>query len=668
MVRPRGRPRKQKADNSGKTQPRQTTLEPRTPRRSSGAAEPPYDAANTNLKSKTVAKPPKMTSQAGVTKSTGARRGPSRTSKKDPWSEEQLTTSTESRIIDIDLVKLLASPKAWNCLDEDEKKEIMALLPDDIQRHADPGPSSEHQEDAKKFVIPPLPASFVRYSNNWRDAVRQFQLDLQMGRYDPEWQRQAAKAMEERAQGKFDHFKEVQFEEFWGQKQKLNHDVIAGESSKVKLATLVQDGVVRVGDVWRYSRVFRKGNEKFLLEKEVRVGRFLFVLLIRLATSLLINERCFPQVVDRDGSALTFAIPPGQRVFLYNTPQLTNDEEAPIIPSQDLQAYATNIEASGVNNGISSHYKVSQENKADTDAAPVIGSAVSTTPENPPVDNSVANGHADRTVDARPMVPNDKFATEAIQSMAPTGTHPPLQYSAATAKSKLPKVDNLECNRGSDEVVAADFDPELSSEQDVSHPPNWANDKTTPPATDATCAGAAGTEDVLVETALHETPDHDCSSRLPSDAPRAVSYGVLTKPNTQAMANGAHPNCNKESALTSTQLFKSGMVKYNATEAEITSMAPANARSDAEAEHASESASAAIPVSKSEQPRESIPRDIIFGGVTGPARLANKILEIDGRITEPPHGNAWKEFRCYRDNQDMGSLWECRQTWFVRRK
>ncbi|OAX80529.1 hypothetical protein ACJ72_05142, partial [Emergomyces africanus] len=352
MGRPRGRPRKQKADSSGKTQSRPTLVKPRTRRRSSGAAELPYDAANTRPTT-AVAKPPKMTTQAGVKKSTGARRGPSRASKKDPWSEEQLTTSTESCIIDIDLVKLLASPKAWTCLNEDEKKEIMALLPDDIQRHAEPGPSSDHQEDPNNYVIPPLPESFVRYSNNWRDAVRQFQLDLQTGKYDPEWQRQAAAAMEERAQGNFDKFKEEQFEEFWGQKQKLNHDVIAGESSKVRLGTLVGDGVVRVGDVWRYSRVFRKGGKKLLLEKEVRI-------------------------IDRVGSDLTFAIPPGQRVFLYNTSQLTNGEGAKI----DLKP-----EACGINNGASSLNKASEEDAVDTDAAPAINPALLAKTGNRPADN-----------------------------------------------------------------------------------------------------------------------------------------------------------------------------------------------------------------------------------------------------------------------------------------
>jgi len=60
--------------------------------------------------------------------------------------------------------------------------------------------------------------------------------------------------------------------------------------------------------------------------------------------------------------------------------------------------------------------------------------------------------------------------------------------------------------------------------------------------------------------------------------------------------------------------------------------------------------------------------DIILAGVREPGTLGNKILRLDGRITHPPHGNAWKDFRCYRNNQDMGSLWEVRQAWFVRRK
>jgi hypothetical protein len=60
--------------------------------------------------------------------------------------------------------------------------------------------------------------------------------------------------------------------------------------------------------------------------------------------------------------------------------------------------------------------------------------------------------------------------------------------------------------------------------------------------------------------------------------------------------------------------------------------------------------------------------EIIVSNIKGPNALGNKILEADGRVQEIPHGNAWKEFRAFRNNQDMGSLWEVRQAWFQRNK
>lgn len=113
----------------------------------------------------------------------------------------------------------------------------------------------------------------MRYDNDWRNGVRQFQTDLEAGRYDPEWQRQAAQAMEERAAGKFDSYKEEHFEEWWGQKQKLSHDVLAGNSTKMKLDVLVKAGIFKLGDVWSYTRVFGKvKGERVLVEKDVTVN------------------------------------------------------------------------------------------------------------------------------------------------------------------------------------------------------------------------------------------------------------------------------------------------------------------------------------------------------------------------------------------------------------
>lgn len=69
----------------------------------------------------------------------------------------------------------------------------------------------------------------------------------------------------------------------------------------------------------------------------------------------------------------------------------------------------------------------------------------------------------------------------------------------------------------------------------------------------------------------------------------------------------------------------------------------------------------------------STPSDITLisvPNITGPTPLVLEILKADGRIENLPsnYGNAWKETRCYRDNQDMGSLWELREALFLRGK
>lgn len=74
--------------------------------------------------------------------------------------------------------------------------------------------------------------------------------------------------MEERAAGKFDAWKEQEFEEFWGQKQKLDYSAIAGESAKLKLDVLLKNNYFKVGDEWSYSRVFGRGGEKVHVEKD----------------------------------------------------------------------------------------------------------------------------------------------------------------------------------------------------------------------------------------------------------------------------------------------------------------------------------------------------------------------------------------------------------------
>lgn len=126
--------------------------------------------------------------------------------------------------------------------------------------------------DDPNVKIEPIPDSFIRYSNNWRDGVRQFQLDLQNGRYDPEWLHQAQEARQQRENGDFDDFKEREYEQFWGQKQKVVWNASAGESARVKMKTLIDEGVIQIGDIWKFHYVYGKGSSRMVIEKETRVS------------------------------------------------------------------------------------------------------------------------------------------------------------------------------------------------------------------------------------------------------------------------------------------------------------------------------------------------------------------------------------------------------------
>lgn len=58
-------------------------------------------------------------------------------------------------------------------------------------------------------------------------------------------------------------------------------------------------------------------------------------------------------------------------------------------------------------------------------------------------------------------------------------------------------------------------------------------------------------------------------------------------------------------------------------------------------------------------------QDIELAGIHNPRQLSEAMLMEDGRINTRS-ANAWKEFRCARKNQDMGSLWDVRELYHAR--
>jgi hypothetical protein len=119
---------------------------------------------------------------------------------------------------------------------------------------------------------PRLDPHWLKYNTDWRHALSRVKEDITEGRNDPEWQRQALAAFKKRKEGDFDTFKDREFEEFWGMKQKLAYNVVAGQSSTLKMETLFERNVLRVGDIFAFARRCRVGGQEILLEKEAKAS------------------------------------------------------------------------------------------------------------------------------------------------------------------------------------------------------------------------------------------------------------------------------------------------------------------------------------------------------------------------------------------------------------
>ncbi|KAI1981335.1 hypothetical protein LOZ53_000498 [Ophidiomyces ophidiicola] len=518
-----------------------------------------------------------------------------RASKK--WSEPFVTTSEKSPLVNIDLVKLLAKPEAWNCLEEDEKREILSLLPPDVHPNPDGDP-----EDAN-FKLEPLPQEFLRYSIPWRDAVRQFQADLENGKYDPEWQRQAHQAMQERADGKFDAWKEEQFEEFWGQKQKIDSGLIAGESSKIKLETLVQHNLIQVGDVWKYARVFGKQKEKVFIEKEVKI-------------------------IGRDGNTLTFSIPPGRRVLLCgvidcsetkdssNTPPKLASIDNPFL--DDETSSATEMDTGSpfprhidVNNG-SPQELLQSGNLVRSLNEFIVGIEGNSETLIPSADTPPKTDTTKATINTKMKTVPSSTASFCLthDSIAVPGAANFPESCEEDSFSSCSEISDIESNFNLDDIdLSWDiYRFNLSSNM-----------------------GASGRDSTDGRNCTHARPN------TTKDRSENISAGLMKT------EHSTPENINESIKYSSSSRDKNTILNRAQSKVDTTNTREAFPR-------------------PSEQPM----KDIVLSGVRGPGALENKILRTDGRMTNPPNGNAWKDFRCFRNNQDMGSLWEIRQAWYLR--
>lgn len=88
--------------------------------------------------------------------------------------------------------------------------------------------------------------------------ISHVEADIAEGKYTPENQAAIIEARKRSEAGEFDEFKDNKFEQFWGQKQRVNYEAVAGDTREVKITTLAKHQVLRVGDVFSLRRSFGK--------------------------------------------------------------------------------------------------------------------------------------------------------------------------------------------------------------------------------------------------------------------------------------------------------------------------------------------------------------------------------------------------------------------------
>ncbi|KAL6719713.1 hypothetical protein ACLMJK_001634 [Lecanora helva] len=212
-----------------------------------------------------------------------------RAAKVDRNAPEWLVTNENSPLAYENLHAELGNPKTYEGFTKSDWEDLREVLPANIPLNPD-GYS--------------ISIDFLKYDLDFRNGVREFQEDLGSGRLDPKWLAAADDAMEERARGEFDAWKEKEYEEFWGQKQKLAYTALAGESTTLKLEVMIEHGVFRVGDEIVLTRAIgRKDQEnRVLLDKDSKI--------------ISIGQK-----------SMTLAIPPGRQKFLRykTTPPASTD-------------------------------------------------------------------------------------------------------------------------------------------------------------------------------------------------------------------------------------------------------------------------------------------------------------------------------------------------------
>ncbi|KAJ6024254.1 hypothetical protein N7540_005051 [Penicillium herquei] len=592
---------------------------------------------------------------------------PRKAASRGKWSEEELLTSDKSALVNADLVvstlfeldlrHLIASSAAWNCLEEDEKRQVLNLLPADT--HPNPDPPA----DDPNAQIPPLPDSFVRYSNNWRDGIRQFQLDLGNGRYDPQWLRQADEARKQREDGAFDSFKEREYEQFWGQKQKsTNITTATGEAGKIKLATLIDAGVFHIGDIWRFTYVYGRGADRIYIDKEARIQEI-------------------------HGSKLTFVMPAGERSFLrsskihFRKPKLEDQESQPMKieenTSPDIKEMATDASTS------SSPEQQDVPDFADVDKKELdvdtnIGIDLIDVSQEPTLDFE--------KVSADEFSPSRSFHDESMLAMitsSPLSSPPPSSPLDWSPEAEMIDKETTPSVRvvipGPEKPPSPGIKRPIPEPAEVSQPKRKRGRPRKVQADPSPETNAIEERQLDVEPEAEVFPVSSSNVQVVLQSSSGLQRNSELQPDLNESVNPVEITTSSNTTEDALQSIKSSP---NAESLSPTSMptdidtdtAPATQPDEVHTSHnlqhnshpEPEITGPPTPSNPAAETSNDGYEEVIICDIATPRMLVQSMLVVDGRRKDGRTSNAWKEVRCYRNNQDMGSLWDVRQAWFFK--
>ncbi|MCJ1307534.1 hypothetical protein MMC25_001180 [Agyrium rufum] len=591
--------------------------------------------------------PPRGKKKAGSTPKQAGNR-------KTAWEDEDKLFSEKSKLLDINLTEYFANPEAWSVLDEEEKTHLRSLLP----------PHLELNEDGS------IPQSFLRYDPDWRHALQLFQEDLGAGCYEKEWLAEAAQAVNEVANGDYDDWKEKEFEEFWGQKQKVKYDVVAGETAQIKLEELISAGMFKVGDVWTFVRSIGRGKEAVLIEKDCRI------------------------TAVEDGQ-LTFLIPPGQSRFLTDqhmrpveaetSPMIAagtsnrikgviSDEANPMSPinetyekpmtiqgAKELGASAT----SSISDDLTDQAKLPQKRHSQD-----------------PLTLALSFGPPDKKVKLadttdRPIVKLMEDARPTAQALFhdTVGNHPADTLHQAEANAPTGPVHEIAFAEGTKDGEA-DVDMEDRPGSSTTKGKGMVSNTIVVNTSIADGDTAADQDAATSEQALPESNDstvkepstpktaHYAATFLAPDISSAMSTPLseFATPTTLGLLT-AEPTQNSTSQRRSQRTRKS-------THRDSLSQLPTPtkpAKNIAKSPKVfTPTTSSSIQLTTTSMGNNAQNIRAIYFTISTPRALETKLLEIDGRVKDAPAANAWKNTRLKRNEQDLGSLWEIREEYWVK--